>query len=1260
MHKTFRRGVLLAALALAAVGCGGSDSTDAASRSPNASTTLFAAAVGVDAAAQAPQRGPRIGVSHAESSPPLFLLPRPSGPQEENEHPVRHHPNLKAAAPQPDPVLQSVAQQVTAPTALLDFFGQGNTISPSTITGTPPDTNGAVGPNHFVQTVNGGIAVWDKQGHLLFGSKLLNVLWTGYIGTNPGNACATENDGDPVVLYDQLADRWLITQFSVPNTKGPDWQCVAVSQTADPTGSYYLYDFQYPFFNDYGKFGVWPDAYYASFNNFGANYAGADLCAWDRASMLAGQPATQHCFQQSTAVFGVLPASLDGKVPPPRGEPGFFLEMGSNALNLWKLHADFVTPANSTLTGPTSIPVAAFTAACSGGGTCISQPNGNALDSLADRLMFRLAYRNFGTFEALVVNHTITANTNKSGIRWYEIRNPNGTPSVFQQGTFAPNDGSFRWMGSIAQDQAGDFLVGYSLSSTSIKPSIAWAGRLATDTVGTMGQGETITDSGTGDSTTASRWGDYSSMTVDPADDCTFWYTQELFLTTNEFTWDTRIATFKFPSCGANDFSIGVSPSTQSIRQGAAAAYTISTNATLGTAETIVLGVQDLPAGVTGSFSPSSVTAGGTSTLTLTAGASAPPTTSPVQFTVIGTAPSALHAATASASVGSALPAVSVTTPANGATVSGLAPITVAATPASGTTLSSLSITIDGSQVASGSSSPQTFNWDTTALGNGTTHTITATAVDADGGTATSSTAIVTVKNAPTASVTSPANGATVVGTVSISAAGVAARGTTLSSLSIGIDGSQVASGGSSPQTFNWDTTALGSGTAHTITATAVDADGLQASSSISVTVTSDFTISIATTRQVASAGGPGATYAISTAAIGAPQSIQLAVSGLPAGVTATLSANPVTAGTGATLTLTASPGTPSATTPFTVTGSTAALPAGHGANASLKVVQPPAVAISGPAAGATLSGLATVTATASSDPDVGLALIDVYDGATKIGTGTTSPLAIAWDTTAVANGAHALTAVATDTAGGQTVSAAVTVQVGNDFSLGTSAPTAIVTAGSSPAQLLVQTTALGGAESIALSVDGLPAGVTATLGSTLLAPGNSTTLTVAASPTAVAGAATLTLSGKTTSATHQATVGLTVLVPPAATITAPAAQATVSGIVQISAAAVVSPGTSLASLEVDVDGAAVATPSSSTPTTVSWNTASVSNGTHTLAAVARDASGNVTTSAPVTVQVANQSANAPHGGGGCSSTGSADLFALAGLLQWLGLRRRK
>jgi Bacterial Ig domain/Transmembrane protein 131-like N-terminal len=274
--------------------------------------------------------------------------------------------------------------------------------------------------------------------------------------------------------------------------------------------------------------------------------------------MLAGQSATQVCFQLSAAVGGLLPADLDGTTTPPAGSPDYMLYYGTNSLNLYKFHVDFNTPANSTFTGPTVINVAAFNALC-GGGICVPQPGtSNWLDSLADRLMFRLAYRNFGTHESLVVNHSVAV-SGGGGVRWYEIQNPSGTPTVAQQGTFAP-DSTYRWMGSVAMDQAGDIAVGYSKSSSTAYPSIAIAGRVPNDPSGTL-EAETAVVSGTGSQTgTLTRWGDYSAMTVDPTDDCTFWYTTEYIKSNGTFNWNTRIVSFKFPACGSGGGSVTLTP----------------------------------------------------------------------------------------------------------------------------------------------------------------------------------------------------------------------------------------------------------------------------------------------------------------------------------------------------------------------------------------------------------------------------------------------------------------------------------------------------------------------------------------------------------------------------------------------------------------------------------------------------------------------------------------------------------------------------
>src|SRR5205807_2664786 len=233
---------------------------------------------------------------------------------------------------------------------------------------------------------------------------------------------------------------------------------------------------------------------------------------YDRTAMLNGTAATQVCFQQNSSVGGLLPSDLDGTTAAPAGSPNYMLFYGTNNLNLYKFHVDFTTPTNSTFTGPTVIPVAAFSPLC-GGGTCVPQPGTtNRLDSLADRLMYRLAYRNLGTHESLVVNHSVVAGSG-GGIRWYEIQNPSGTPVVAQQSTFAP-DSNYRWMGSVAMDQAGDLAVGYSVSSSSLSPSVRFAGRVPTDPASTL-ESEVNIVSGSGSQTGGlSRWGDYSAMQI--------------------------------------------------------------------------------------------------------------------------------------------------------------------------------------------------------------------------------------------------------------------------------------------------------------------------------------------------------------------------------------------------------------------------------------------------------------------------------------------------------------------------------------------------------------------------------------------------------------------------------------------------------------------------------------------------------------------------------------------------------------------------
>ncbi len=412
----------------------------------------------------------------------------------------------------------------------------------------PPDTNGAVGTSDFLQMVNSSFAVYSKSGSLRYGPANINTVWSGF-----GGVCDTTNQGDPVVVYDRAANRFVISQFAFNSTStGPFDECIAVSQTSDPTGAWYRYAFviSNTAFDDYPKLGVWPDGYYASFNMFsgGSTYAGPEPVAFERSAMLTGATARfQTRSPLGSSASPLLPSDFDGTLAPPAGAPDYFVDMNT-PMDIYKFHVDWNTPSNSTFTLGSTVSPAAYTQFCSTG-TCVPQPGtSQQLDSLGDRLMFRLAYRRFADgHESLVVNHAAQAGSGQGGVRWYEIRNPAGSASIYQQGTYAP-DSTNRWMGSIAMDQAGDIGLGYSVSSSSVYPGIRYTGRLAGDALGTMPQGEGTILTGSGYQTTYSRWGDYSDLTVDPSDDCTFWFTTE-YNNSRSLSWSTRIASFKFPSC---------------------------------------------------------------------------------------------------------------------------------------------------------------------------------------------------------------------------------------------------------------------------------------------------------------------------------------------------------------------------------------------------------------------------------------------------------------------------------------------------------------------------------------------------------------------------------------------------------------------------------------------------------------------------------------------------------------------------------------
>ncbi len=578
-------------------------------------------------------------------TPPLSQLPdgpKPVGNQPRPHRPVPSHVGAQGQ----DTVVQGSAGPLINASGGTSFDGPGASGY------APSDNNIAVGPNHIFAAVNSVYQIYTKTGASILGPKSLSTLWTGV-----GGGCASANAGDVVVQYDRLADRWMLTQLS--SLSSPYGECIAVSTSGDPTGTYHTYYYSFGSnLPDYPKFGVWPtatnSAYLATYNQFfnAASFAGAALCAYDRNAMLAGASAAQICFTISND-GSFLPSDLDGSTPPANGAPGYFLTYETTTLRIWTLAPNFANPASSVLTQVSpDIAVAAFSQLC-GGGTCVPQLGTNQqLDSLADRPMYRLAYRNFGDHQTMVVNHSVT-----SGVRWYELRSavsPSAAFSLFQQGTYAP-DSTIRWMGSAAMDQAGDIAIGYSASSSAIHPAVRYSGRVPGDPAGTLESEASIIE-GTGSQTNGlGRWGDYSALRIDPTDDCNFWYINQYLKSDGAFNWSTRIGSFKFTSCGsapAPDFSLSASPSSVPLTQGNPGGSTITVSSLNGFNSSVSLTLSGCPANTTCVLNPTSVTppANGSNTSTLT-----------ITTNVGGTSPTGTFLLTVSGNSGTHTTSVSVT-----------------------------------------------------------------------------------------------------------------------------------------------------------------------------------------------------------------------------------------------------------------------------------------------------------------------------------------------------------------------------------------------------------------------------------------------------------------------------------------------------------------------------------------------------------------------------------------------------------------------
>jgi hypothetical protein len=455
-----------------------------------------------------------------------------------------------------DPLAHAQAGPYAMPTPLFTFEGLYNTNQVL-----PPDPSADVSLNYYFQSVNNSFQVWNKSGSPVYGPAPNSTVWQGF-----GGPCESLTGSALDVLYDSIAHRWFLSTSVYPNfPSGPSYQCIAVSTSEDPTGQWHRYAFilSPTKVTDLTRLGVWPDGYYMAANLFTSSLAraGDGQYVFDRTRMLDGQSATMQYFEQPPTDWGgMLPTDFDGATQPPTGSPNYFINVIDDAWNppftqddellLWRFHVDWATPSNTTFTGPLHLPVEPF----DGIVCCIPQPStSTTLNPGPGALMPRLAYHNFSDHEALVLNHTVQPDSSRSGytgVRWYELRDLQGSPGIFQQGTYAPDLAS-RWLGSIAMDRDGNIAAGFSISDGSIFPSIRYAGRLVSDPPGEFAQGEATLWAGAGSQTAGGAWGASSALSIDPADDCTFWYTNEYYPMTTPRVWHTRIGAFKFPDCGA-------------------------------------------------------------------------------------------------------------------------------------------------------------------------------------------------------------------------------------------------------------------------------------------------------------------------------------------------------------------------------------------------------------------------------------------------------------------------------------------------------------------------------------------------------------------------------------------------------------------------------------------------------------------------------------------------------------------------------------
>ncbi len=492
-----------------------------------------------------------------------------------------------------DPVSQRfVSSAVKAAEATVDknFDGIKNKDNTDGLVA-PPDTQGDVSPDYYVQAVNNMTAIYDRNGNLVWGPQPTSVFWDGFEGPWTGT-----NDGDPIILWDENAQRWVISQFAVSTSDGSQWELVAVSTSSDPTGSYYRYAYQFDAMPDYPKMGVWTDAYYLSANAFSTtgrgSFLGTYAAALERDKMIAGDPDARMVLffndWSSTQTFTLLPSDADAL--PALGTPNYFVYdrdddtyWSNEGLYVWAFHVDWSNTANSTFSEVAALTPASFNSGFSSGAPQLGTTED--LDLLNDRMMFRANFRPFSDHNSIVVARTVN-DGGVAAVRWYELRDQGSGWYIYQQGTYNPGDGNWRWMPSIAINANGDIALGYSISSSDMHPGIRVTGRLAGDPLGVMTIAETYIYDGPESQDGVSRWGDYAMMAVDPVDNTSFWFTTEY--SEGSWYWATRIASFNLggTSDGGDDGSTCVAPSitqqpqSQTVDEGANVTFSVTADGT--------------------------------------------------------------------------------------------------------------------------------------------------------------------------------------------------------------------------------------------------------------------------------------------------------------------------------------------------------------------------------------------------------------------------------------------------------------------------------------------------------------------------------------------------------------------------------------------------------------------------------------------------------------------------------------------------------